>query len=87
MSSPATGLVATAAGLTALLVEGLARLLVKNTVTVHQTLRLCGQKVRMGYGGWQTLLPTGNRTSCVMFLSQTACHRGWCPLTINRCQR
>ena len=47
---------------------------------MHQTLRLCGQRVRMVYGDWQMFLPTENCTSQAMFLRQTACHRGWSPL-------
>ena len=45
-----------------------------------QTQRLCGQRVCVVYGDWQMFLPTGNCVSCVMFLRQTACHRGWSPL-------
>ena len=46
---------------------------------MHQTLGLCGQRVHVVYGDWQMFLPTENCTSCVMFLRQTACHRGWSP--------
>ena len=48
--------------------------------TVHQTLRLCGQRVRVVCGDWQMFLSTENCALRVMFLRQTACHRGWSPL-------
>ena len=47
---------------------------------MHQTLTLCGQRVRVVYGDWQMFLPTDNCTSHAMFLRQIACHRGWSPL-------
>ena len=58
---------------------GLPSSVVMKTVTLHQTLRLCGQRVHVVYGGWQIFLRTKNCTSCAMFLRQTACHRGWMP--------
>ena len=48
--------------------------------TVHQTLRLCGQRVHVVCGVWQMFLPTENCVFHPMFLRQTACHRGWSPL-------
>ena len=47
---------------------------------MHQTRRLCGQRVREVYRDWQMFLPTENCTLRAMFLRQTACHRGWSPL-------
>ena len=44
-------------------------------------LRLCGQRVRVVYGDWQMFLPTESCTSHVIFPRQTACHRGWSPLS------
>ena len=35
---------------------------------MHQTLRLCGQRVCMVYGDWQTFLSSENCTLRVMFL-------------------
>ena len=52
----------------------------KKIVTVHQTLRLCGQTVHIGCEGWQRFLPMRNCFSLMLFLSQTACHRDWSPL-------
>ena len=57
-----------------------SQVVLKKTAIVHQTLRLCGQQVRVVYGDWQMFLPTGNCISRAMFLSQTARHRGWSPL-------
>ena len=47
---------------------------------MHQTLTLCGERVRKGYGEWQMFLPTENCASRVMFLGPLACHRGWGPV-------
>ena len=58
-----------------------SQVVLKNTVTVRQTLRLCGQRVNVEYGGWQTFLPTRNCTSRMMFQSQIACHKGYNPLS------
>ena len=57
-----------------------SQVVLKKTVTVHPTLRLCGQRVLVVYGVWQMFLPMENCISTVMSLRQTACHRGWSPL-------
>ena len=54
--------------------------LVKPAPTMHQTLRLCGQRVCVVYGDWQMFLPTEKCISRVIFLRKTACPRGWSPL-------
>ena len=55
--------------------------------TVHRTLRLCGQRVRVESRYWQIFLPTENCISCTMFPRQTACHKGWSPLPCQACSK
>ena len=60
--------------------SGLPSGVAEDSDSVRPTLRLFGQRVLVVYGVWQMFLPTENCLSPMIFLRQTAFHRGWGPL-------